>query len=246
VNYRNHKIETENRNLLDFIRQLAEGKFLIPTFQRQFVWEPGDIVSLWDSLYRRYPIGSILCWNTTIRLHVHRKIGGFFVPEHGGEGAGHHVYILDGQQRSTSLVASFYGGAGRVKEHYDVDHTVHFDLTRGEFFLEKDYFRHRWESDPAFLFPVREAPGLPDDYGAGLEGLKGYSRKVAEHFAQLKYMFAEYPVPLIHLRGFNVADVCAIFERMNQSGKRLENLDILIARGFRNYATVVEEDFPVS
>jgi hypothetical protein len=33
---------------------------------------------------------------------------------------------------------------------------------------------------------------------------------------------------------------------MNQTGMRLQNIDILIARGFKNYPTVVEEDFPVS
>jgi hypothetical protein len=38
----------------------------------------------------------------------------------------------------------------------------------------------------------------------------------------------------------------AIYERINQTGMRLKNMDILIAWGFKNYGTVVEEDFPIA
>jgi hypothetical protein len=51
---------------------------------------------------------------------------------------------------------------------------------------------------------------------------------------------------LINLDGFDIAAVCSIYERINQTGMRLKNMDILIARGFKNYATVVEEDFPIT
>jgi hypothetical protein len=56
----------------------------------------------------------------------------------------------------------------------------------------------------------------------------------------------DYRIPVINLEGFDISGVCAIYERINQTGMRLKNMDILIARGFRNYATVVEEDFPIT
>jgi uncharacterized protein with ParB-like and HNH nuclease domain len=62
----------------------------------------------------------------------------------------------------------------------------------------------------------------------------------------LRYVFSDYNIPLINLGGYDIAGVCAIFERINQTGVRLKNMDILIARGFKNYATVVEEDFPIT
>lgn len=245
MDYRNHKITIKPRNILEFIRQLAAGEFLIPTFQRLFVWNPEDIVYLWDSLFHGYPIGSILCWDTEIRLHVHRKLGGFFIPENGNSASSLQTYILDGQQRATALLASFYGGAGKTKEHHDFDYTLYFDLTKAMFFFEKDYYRHRWEADASLLIRVREAPDLPADYGRLLSGKQGFTPVVEKNHEQLKYLFLNYDVPLIHLTGFDLEGVCSIYERMNQTGMRLQNLDILIARGFKNYATVVEEDFPI-
>jgi len=245
VHYRNRKITTDNINLLQFIRQLTEGEFLIPTFQRLFVWSPEHICNLWDSIYHCYPIGSILCWKTKTRLHVHRRIGGFFIPDVNHSNSGRQVYILDGQQRATSLLVSFHGGTGRVKEQYSFDYTLYFDLTKAEFFFQKDYHKHVWEADGHFLVRVKDVPELPADYCGGSDGKFGFSPAVDDNFAQLKYVFSNYDIPLINLKGFDIEGVCAIFERINQTGIRLKNMDILIARGFKNYATVVEEDFPI-
>jgi uncharacterized protein with ParB-like and HNH nuclease domain len=179
LDYRDHKISIRKKNILKFIQQLAAGDFLVPTFQRSFVWHPDNIRNLWDSLYRQYPVGSILCWQTGILLHVHRKLGGFYIPDSRKPSLGIQRYILDGQQRATALLVSFYGGAGQVRDHSSFDYTL-------------------------------------------------------------------YSIPLIYLEGFDIAGVCDIYERINQTGTRLKNMDILIARGFKNYATVVEEDFPTT
>ncbi|HTY64218.1 MAG TPA: DUF262 domain-containing protein [Acidobacteriota bacterium] len=245
MDYRSRKINTRNINLSEFIQQLAAGKFLIPTFQRLFIWDPEHIVNLWDSIYRCYPIGSILCWKTHTRLHVHRRLGGFLLPEGNESGQTMHAYILDGQQRATALVASFYGGAGKIREQFSFDFTLYFDLSRAEFFFEKDYYRHRWDSDPAFLIRVNDAPDLTADYRHSLASLRGFSESAEKNLEQLQFVFTDYSIPLISLEGYDIAGVCGIYERINQTGVRLTNMDILIARGFKNYATVVEEDFPV-
>lgn len=44
------------------IENIHEKKFLLPAIQREFVWNPGQIVRLLDSLMREYPIGSFLFW----------------------------------------------------------------------------------------------------------------------------------------------------------------------------------------
>jgi hypothetical protein len=246
LDYRSRKIITRNKNLGEFIHQLAAGKFLIPTFQRLFIWDPEHIVNLWDSIYRCYPIGSILCWKTHARLHVHRQLGGYLLPEGNDSGQTMQAYILDGQQRATALVASFYGGTGKVREQFSFDFTLYFDLSRAEFFFEKDYYRHRWNADPAFLIRLKDAPGLTADYCRSLASLRGFSESTGKNLEQLQFVFTDYSIPLISLEGYDIAGVCGIYERINQTGVRLTNMDILIARGFKNYATVVEEDFPVS
>ena len=246
MDYRHRKISTRNKSLSEFIRQLAGGKFLIPTFQRLFIWDPEHIVNLWDSIYRCYPIGSILYWKTYTRLHVHRQLGGFILPEDNDSNLTARAYILDGQQRATSLLASFYGGTGKIREQFSHDFTLYFDLTRGEFFFEKDYYRHKWNANADFLIRLKDVPDLPGDYCRPLTAALGYTPVVHKNLEQLKYAFSSYAIPMINLEGYDIEGVCAIFERINQTGMRLKNMDILIARGFKNYATIVEEDFPIT
>jgi hypothetical protein len=246
MDYRNRKTIVRNETIAAFIRKLSAGEFLIPTFQRWFIWDPEHIVDLWDSIYRRYPVGSILYWKTHARLYVHRQVGGFYVPDDAGDGRKTRCYILDGQQRATSLLASFHGGTGKVRERHSFDYTIYFDLTRADFFFEKDYYKHRWDAESAFLIRLKEVPDLPADYAGQLAALSGYSDTVRENLEQLRCIFTDYRMLLIGLVGYDMEGVCGIYERINQTGVRLTNMDILTARGFKNYATVVEEDFPVS
>jgi hypothetical protein len=246
LDYRSRKISIQYENIAEFIWQLAAGEFLIPTFQRIFVWSPENIINLWDSIYRCYPVGTILCWRTPISLNVHRMLGGFYIPGDDRPSRKFSTYILDGQQRATSLLASFCGGKGQVKEHFSFDFTLYFDLTKAVFFFEKDYYRHRWETDPDLLIRLRDVPEMPADFSRFLAAKAGFSGAAAKNLEQLQYVFSNYEIPLVHLAGFDIPAVCAIYERINQTGQRLKNIDILIARGFRNYAAVVEEDFPAT
>jgi uncharacterized protein with ParB-like and HNH nuclease domain len=53
-------IGSEPLKITEVIERLRKDEFLIPTFQRDFVWQPDNIRKLWDSIYRFYPVGSLL------------------------------------------------------------------------------------------------------------------------------------------------------------------------------------------
>jgi len=242
TDYLRRKIIPESRNLREFLSMLSRGDFLIPTFQRSFVWNPEHIIALWDSIYRFYPVGSILYWETHTRLHVHRRLGGFLLPSE-SNGKKPHMYILDGQQRATSLFISYFGGTGRIKDETNFNYTLYFDLTKANFFFEKDLYKRRWDAAGSLLLRLKDIETLQDDYATQLSGTKGYHELVPQNFKQIKHVLQSYNIQLICLRGFDMASVCDVFERINQGGMRLENMDILIARNFHNYPTVIEEDF---
>ena len=93
------EIKSETMKINVFVEvKLSKDKMLIPTFQRDFKWEPENIRKLWDSIYKFYPIGSILYWVTDTYLHTHRKIGGFQFPhdEDAARKFKDWEYILDG------------------------------------------------------------------------------------------------------------------------------------------------------
>ncbi|MCD6211005.1 MAG: DUF262 domain-containing protein, partial [Methanophagales archaeon] len=91
---------------------------------RNVVWDEQNVKKLWDSIYKFYPMGSILIWKTDIKLQNHRSIGGHIIQN---EDISEYQYILDGQQRTTALLTSLYGG--KIEGKDDFDPTIYVDLT---------------------------------------------------------------------------------------------------------------------
>ena len=44
------------------IENIRKRKYVLPSIQREFVWEPTQIEKLFDSLMRNYPISTFLFW----------------------------------------------------------------------------------------------------------------------------------------------------------------------------------------
>lgn len=77
------------------------GAFALPEFQRGYVWNRDQVRSLMQSLYKRYPVGSLLVWATKSGTAQTR----------GSEASNEGVVklLLDGQQRITSLYGIIRG-----------------------------------------------------------------------------------------------------------------------------------------
>ncbi|MFP3912135.1 MAG: DUF262 domain-containing protein [Desulfobacteraceae bacterium] len=237
-------IQTRQMNIRTFVHKLTEAEFLIPSFQREFVWRPEDIIRLWDSLYRFYPIGSILYWKTSIRLHIHRELGGWILSDHhqAVKERKEWVYILDGQQRATSLLVSLFGLKTRGEGQKAWGDALFFDATTATFFFEKALNRRRREVNDAFLIRLGDALDTAPDQDEGLESEPGYLPFIKDNLRQLHRVFTDYNLSLIRLQGYDIPAVREIFERINQEGKELTSMDLMIARTFQDYAYLVEDD----
>lgn len=120
------RIRPTDKGITIYLDELENLDFQIPTFQRDVVWEKENVKKLWDSIYKFYPLGSILVWKTDIKLQNHRKIGGHKILE-GTFSRSKYQYILDGQQRTTPLLTSLYGGSIEGQDGFDP--SVYIDLT---------------------------------------------------------------------------------------------------------------------
>ena len=76
-----HKITPSNPRLASLLSDVTKGNIKIPVFQREYVWADEQIMSLLDSIYQGYPVGSLLFWSTRERLRYERSVGGFKLPE---------------------------------------------------------------------------------------------------------------------------------------------------------------------
>ena len=70
----------ETNTIRKLLQRIAEGEIRIPAFQREFVWDPDRVQFLMDSIYKQYPIGTVLFWRTREKLDFDRDLGPYTLP----------------------------------------------------------------------------------------------------------------------------------------------------------------------
>lgn len=101
------------------IKDIDAKKYLLPSIQREFVWDTEQIEKLFDSLMMDYPINSFLFWRVSKENTREFKFYEFLRDYHQREnrhnpkaslnGSDDIIAILDGQQRMTSLYIGLKG-----------------------------------------------------------------------------------------------------------------------------------------
>lgn len=94
----------------DLVAKIRNGELLLPEMQRSYVWKSKDVRNLFDSLYRGYPSGVILAWETDEPVETREfAISTAVSPTR-------PLLLLDGQQRLTSLASVMNGEGVKVKD----------------------------------------------------------------------------------------------------------------------------------
>lgn len=101
-------------------------QYFLPAIQREFVWKPEQIVQLFDSVMRGYPISSFLFWELKAENRNKWQVYKFLEKaQHGGthnelantDGVTNLSLVLDGQQRLTSLMIGLRGNYVTKKKY---------------------------------------------------------------------------------------------------------------------------------
>jgi len=250
------RIETVQRPLRELVRSFTTGKILLPQFQRDYVWKPSKIRNLLDSLLHEYPIGGFYLW---------RPSGGTFDPKPKRFGEGQVInpdfwgYLIDGQQRLTSLEAAYglYSGAdkGGVELRCYLDLAATSAERRRDTKLFVSYggrqaiARRVDEGDPTLMpvatfFEKLDRNGEREQDGQIEQALRalGWSNKRVEAaMARLdqarKMLDQEVPCTTV----FDVSDQQAVevFSRLNKGGTPLKQGDVIAAGLARGSAVAV-------
>src|SRR5438105_12119945 len=94
----------------ELVGMIERGELRLPEMQRQYVWRATRVRDLLDSLYRGYPSGTILLWETDEDVPVRA-----FAIEQQDSTLRNTRLLLDGQQRLTSLAAVIRGKPVKVR-----------------------------------------------------------------------------------------------------------------------------------
>ena len=234
--------DTNPRKLTDLVKEVHDGKNVLPEFQRQFVWEPGFIAELLNSIRHGYPAGSILRMRYPPEEFQHRKFD--YVNEAIDDSP--IFLILDGQQRLTSLHNAYYG-VGKHIFFLDV-----VKLLNGDEFSNAIFWKTENSTGAKKLQETEEqiknlvvpfsylfSSDFDDWIHYATENKKfkftedshAYRKKLKNAIAPIKSAFENYQFPVVSLKqDTSLEAICTIFETINNTGVRLSVFDLLTAR----------------
>lgn len=115
------------RSVEEMLTAIHRRDYLMPAIQREFVWGTDQIVRLFDSLMRGYPVGSFLLWDVQpetaqsytfyeFLTHFHERDNPYAGKATVTSGSG-TIAVLDGQQRLTSLNIALYGSFAEKRKY---------------------------------------------------------------------------------------------------------------------------------
>lgn len=207
------------RELLD---EIAGGKVVLPEIQRAYVWKGPQVAKLMDSLYKEYPSGQILLWDT-IDLPITKSLEGVKSPALPPIGT--PKIVLDGQQRLTSLFKALADDEDPIRVYFNVE-TEQFQL-----------YLSRLKADPRWLSVRDVVNGNKHDLDVldEIEAAGGPSRKDAKARTYLDRLqrlrkIGEYKFPVEVFRSDDYEAVTELFVRINSAGTRLRAAELVLAQ----------------
>lgn len=204
------------------IADIEKGLIKIPQFQRDFVWPRERSAKLIDSIVKGYPIGTFILWKTKEELRHIRNLGNISLPP---TPKGDFInYVLDGQQRMTSLFACLKGleiSRNGVNEDFR------------EMFLDLATTEH----DQVVVTDVsNKEPNtivrIVDLIEGGAKLYKKYPEQFHERLDLYRDRIRTYTFSAILVKEAPIDVATEIFTRINVGGKPLSVFEIMVAKTF--------------
>lgn len=190
---------------------VATGRVRIPDFQRSFRWTNQDVVALFDSLHQGYPIGNLLMWKREAPAQ-RLTVGSIDIDAPQRPDA---LWLVDGQQRVTSIVNAMDACSQR-----DARFAVGYDLENA--CVVSTLGRHSRAVMPLFrLFDFASAWQWFEE-NTEFQALRGRYQEAFNTFNAVS-------VPATVLEGADEDKLRVIFDRINQSGKKLKSFEVFEA-----------------
>lgn len=199
------------------------GTLKIPQFQREFIWEIKKSAALLDSIVKGYPVGSFIFWKTKELLRSVRNIGNIQLPP---PNPGDYVnYVLDGQQRITSVFAALKGekimrSDGKIEDFSE----MYVDLQASE---DDQIVTTEIENrDKKDIIKLKDL--LYADLTTLAQFPSEYHRKIDEY----KKRITSYNYSVIQVGDVSIDVASDIFTRVNVGGKPLTLFEIMVAKTY--------------
>ena len=218
----------DSKKYADLIHEIQRGIIKIPKFQRDFVWTIDKTAKLLDSILKGYPIGTFILWQTDERINDIKNVGNLDIPD---TPDGVKVqYVLDGQQRITSLFAAYLGaqirkvGEKKITNYGDIVVNLDVDIhANDEQVISEEPIGQKYLS----LCDV-----LNFSYSKAKELSQRFSEEELERIDQYSTAFKTYEFSTVVLRKEDVDSAIEVFTRINTGGQTLTLFEIMSAKTY--------------
>lgn len=207
----------------DLLSEIETGQVKIPQFQRKFVWGIKASAKLLDSIMKGYPIGTFIYWRTNERLRSVRNLGNITLPEpNNGEFVN---YVLDGQQRLTSLYAALKGVKIGEEDGKTTDYSdIYIDLLANS-------------DDDIVTIDIEEKEitniiKITELMKGSFVELAKYPVQHHQKIGHYKDVLTGYTFSVINLKSASIDVATEVFTRLNVGGKALSLFEIMVAKTY--------------
>jgi hypothetical protein len=199
------RLEHQTVKVKQLIDDYRFGRIVIPEFQRDYVWKKSKAPKLIDSLYRGFPISSLLLWQSAEETRSRRR-------DPRPTRTSVMSWLIDGQQRVITLARTLSG---------DQDIDVVFNPDEDEFRLANAATRNdaRW----ARISDLWDDE-LYRNMRRNFDGTSAANRREAS-FERVRRIL-DYEIPLVRMVDHSFQDAVLAFERINTLGVKLKKEDI--------------------
>ncbi len=206
--------------LKEILAQIDEGILVLPQFQRGFVWKRKQVRNLMVSLYKDYPIGSMLVWKTKADPKTIKGANpnSLIINE----------LLLDGQQRLTSLYGIVRGkrpAFSNANDHAFLN--LYFNVETEEF---EFYGQTKMQQNPRWI-SVTDV--MRDDLGAVIQpfmqdsNLSTYIDRI-QKISNIKNR--DFHVESMTDQDKSMDVIVDIFNQVNSGGTKLSKGDLALAK----------------
>lgn len=208
------------------VDNIKTGKLLLPELQRRYVWRPQQVRDFFDSLYRGYPSGQLLVWETEDLPNLDESrelsVGGVQGIQRGAQ------LLLDGQQRLTSLAAVMLGLPlkARFKRNHQKSIDIMFNVNTERF--EVAGRRLRGETGWISLNELFKNGSLEIFMSLNLPA-SNERQVIGQRLQRLEHI-RQYTYRVNVLSNASYDEVTDIFVRINSGGTKLSTADLALAQ----------------
>lgn len=247
-------MQTINFDIGQLLKKIRAGNFLIPQFQRDFTWKEGQTRLLIDSIARNYPCGSLLILGKNDEVPLKsRKLDAIYPPKSDDiqnlmnfdEPGSESYYVLDGQQRLTSIARVFLDAHPNRNYYFDLKEMhIMFKSENPSWIVSRqrglknperkdnnrlirtDIALDQAKCDVYISEYIEDSGDFPE-----FESNKNLARQASASIKGIFETIRKFSIPFVALENdAPLESVCRVFETINSTGTRLTTFDLAVAR----------------